>query len=119
MDIKRLNIIAVIAFLASCSTTERAIESGESDLLKNYGLAVCLGAAFESDELRSDVNKAAVGYMERGELPLEAYEDVRETANKWLQKDYSSKHGGQVNSAKCIDFYLSEDLEAVFERYAD
>lgn len=57
--------------------------------------------------------------MERGDFPLEAYEEVRETANEWLQKDYPSKRGGQVNSAKCIDFYLSEELETILDRYTD
>lgn len=120
MDIKRLTLLAVIASLASCSTIERPVEHQEgSSLLQKYGLAVCLGAAFESPELRSDVNKAAVGYMERGDFPLEAYEEVREIANEWLQKDYPSKRGGQVNTAKCIDFYLSEDLGGVLDQYAD
>lgn len=118
MDIKRLKLIVLTVFLASCATVERGVKSEEGSLLKNYGLAVCLGAAFESDELGRDVNKSANGYMERGSLPLEAYEAVREAANEWLQRDYPSKHGGQVKSAACIDFYNSAELEAIFEDYA-
>ena len=87
------------------------------NLFENYALAICLGSAFEDDQVRADFNKAASGYMERGHLPIEAYEELRGAVQVWLQKDYPSKRGGQVNSAKCFDFYRSRDLAELFEKH--
>ena len=64
-----------------------------------------------------DFNKSANGYMQRGNMPIEAFEALRSSVDTWLSKDYPSKNGGQVNSAKCFDFYSSEDLAKLFTKY--
>ena len=117
MDTKRLTIPLILtSFLLSCATSP-AKKSNEEVLFYNYSLAVCLGSAFEDIIVKSDFNKSANGYMERGNMPIESYEELRASVNRWLEKDYPSKNGGQVNSAKCFDFNKSKELIDVFKRY--
>lgn len=116
MDLKKLTSLSLLLGTVSCATTPPSPVT-EDVLLKNYALAVCLGGAFEAEAAKKDLNKAASGYMERGSAPIEAYEQVRQLANVWLAKDYPSKHGGQVNSAKCIDFFQSTELHELVEQH--
>ncbi len=117
MDTKRLTISLILTFcLLSCATSPTS-KSNEEALFYNYSLAVCLGSAFEDKIVKSDFNKSANGYMERGNMPIEAYEELRASANRWLEKDYPSKNGGQVNSSKCFDFYKSKELFDIFKKY--
>ncbi len=117
MDIKRLALSLFAANLLLSCATNLAKKTNEEILFYNYGLAVCLGAAFEDKIVKSDFNKSANGYMERGDMPIEAYEELRAAANRWLEKSYASKHGGQVNSAKCIDFQRSQEISELFAKY--
>lgn len=117
MDIKRLALTLFASNVLLSCTTIPANKSNEEILFYNYGLAVCLGAAFEDKIVKSDFNKSANGYMERGDMPIEAYEELRATAKRWLEKSYASKHGGQVNSAKCIDFQRSQEISELFKKY--
>jgi hypothetical protein len=117
MDIKRLALTLFASNVLLSCTTIPANKSNEEILFYNYGLAVCLGAAFEDKIVKSDFNKSANGYMERGDMPIEAYEELRAAAKRWLEKSYASKHGGQVNSAKCIDFQRSQEISELFKKY--
>lgn len=117
MDTKRLTILLFLtSFLLSCATSP-ATKSNEEALFYNYGLAVCLGSAFEDKIAKADFNKSANGYMERSNMPIEAYEELRASANRWLEKNYPSKSGGQVNSAKCFDFHKSKEIFDIFKKY--
>lgn len=115
MDLKKLVLCACFSQLAACSAAH--LGQQESRYYSNYALAVCLGSAFDDESVKSDFNKAANGYMERGNMPIEAFEELRLVVDAWLAKDYPSKHGGQVNSAKCIDFYNSDELGELFKKY--
>lgn len=55
--------------------------------------------------------------MARGNVALEAYEELRKVVDSWLAKDFPSKHGGQVQSAKCIAMYNSQELSELFKKY--
>lgn len=116
MVIKKLITLTLLSFILSCSQNNFKNTSEENNFL-NYALSICLGSAFENEITKSDFNKSANGFMERGNMPLEAYEELRTLVDIWLQKNYPSKHGGQVNSAKCIDFYVSNDVQLVFGKY--
>lgn len=115
MDFKKLAILSGLLGVVSCATKSPS-QATEDALLKNYALAVCLGGAFETEATKQDLNKAANGYMERGNAPIDAYEQVRKLASVWLAKDYRSKHGGQIDSAKCIDFFQSAELHELLEQ---
>lgn len=50
-------------------------------------------------------------------MSLEAYEELRAVNLTWLEKDYPSKHGGQVNSAKCFDLFKSPEVLNLYNRH--
>lgn len=120
MDIRQLTSGVLIIALAGCTTSPTPSpqqEQPELRMFRHYALAICLGAAFKDTPVTSDLNKAANGYFERGNMPLEAYEELREISGSWLEKDYPSKHGEQVNSAKCFDFAQSLQITTLYEKY--
>lgn len=116
MDTKKLILGITVSLIVACTPTKNT-STQESLHFRNYSLAICLGSAFESEETKSDFNKAANGYMERGNMPIEGHEEARLLVDTWLNKNYQSKHGGQVNSAKCFDLYHSSELSKLFERF--
>ena len=116
MDVKRLGLIIAVLQVVACASAPK-VDNEEKNNFRNYALSVCVGAAFADDQVKADFNKSANGYMERGHMPIEAYEELRGAVQTWLQKDYPSKHGGQVNSAKCIDFYQSLQVAELFDKY--
>lgn len=116
MGVKRIVLILCILQTSACSASNAVTQ--EELYFKNLALSICLGAAFDHDEVvRSDFNKAANGYMEKGNMPIEAIEEIRGRVDEWLEKDYRSKQGGQVNSAKCFDFRNSQELADVFNNH--
>ena len=121
MGIKKLAITFTLMVVSvSCSAgTHPFKNASEETLFKNFTLSVCIGMAYEgeSEKLSSNVNKAASGYREYSNISLDAYEDARSVIRKWLKKDYSSKHGGQIELMKCIDLYNHIDLKSVFNKH--
>lgn len=116
MDVKRLIVIIGFIHLTACAV-QPVNNSAELNNFRNYALGSCLGAAFSGTEAAADLNKAVHGYMEFANMPLEAYEELRALNKVWLAKDYSSKHGGQINSMKCFDLYNSEQVLALYKKY--
>lgn len=47
----------------------------------------------------------------------EAYDELRALNTVWQKKNYPSKHGGQVKSARCMDFYHSDDLHNLYLKH--
>ena len=119
MGIKKLALIlSVVIGISSCGSQSNKQESKEEVLFKDFVLAICLGTAFRDTAVAIDANRAANGYMEYGNMPIEAYEASRTIVKDWLRKDYASKSGDQIDIMKCIDLYRSSDLEGVFEKYS-
>lgn len=116
MDIKRLTVV-FLAFVGVGCAAVPAHDSTEYENFKNFAMAICVGSAFSDEAVKSDFNKSANGFMERGNMPLEAYGDLRALVNKWLNKNYPSKHGGQVSSAKCFDLVNSQELVQLYGKY--
>lgn len=117
MDFGKLVFSGSLALVCSCSSVAEKAVTSEHETFNDYATAICLGTAFDDNAVKADFNKAANGYMERGNMPLEAYEELRVLVNSWLQKDYPSKRGGQVQSAKCFDLRGSGELRALYEQY--
>ena len=121
MDISKL--IAVLFLLAisnqSLADKHPFKTANEETLFRNFSLAICTGMAYEkfSKEIATDTGKAATGYREYSHIDLQAYEESRKLVNKWLKKDYQSKHGGQIDIMKCIDLYNSKELIRLFKRF--
>ncbi len=116
MDVKRLVLLSLFVLISAC-TTSAGIVNQERLYFSNYALAICLGSSFKAEDVKADFNKSANGYMERGNIPIEAFEELRGLVDTWLEKNYPSKHGGQINSAKCFDLYHSSELTSLFEKY--
>lgn len=116
MDIKRLIPTACFLLMQGCTSAQNQ-ENMELTNFRSYALATCLGAAFKDPAVQSDFNKAANGFMERGHMSLEAYEELRAVNLTWLEKDYPSKHGGQVNSAKCFDLFKSPEVLNLYNKH--
>jgi len=120
MDLRRLVLALILASLLGCGNqpaNKMAKMVKEETYFKNFGLAVCLSSSFKIDELTDDLSKAGNGYSQRGNVSPDAYDEIRRLAKVWQAKDYPSKHGGQVKSAKCIDFYHSDDLHQLYLKY--
>lgn len=121
MGIKKLTISFILMLItASCSAGTHSFKNAsERTLFRNFTLSVCIGMAYEgeSEKLSSNINKAASGYREYGNISLDAYEEARSVIRVWLKKDYSSKHGGQIELMKCIDLYNHIDLDKIFNKY--
>ena len=116
MDIKTIALsLFATSLLQSCAPTPNL---NEEILFQNYGLAACLGAAFEDKIFKGDFYKSANGYLEPCILPIEAYEERRATAKWWSVKNYISKHCGQINSANCIDFHRTQEISELFKKHS-
>ncbi len=119
MGIKKLTVVSILLLgLSACASQGLIKESNEEILFKNFVMSICLGTSFTDTIVASDANKAANGYMEFGNMPIEAYEESRSTVDTWLSKDYSSKAGGQIEIMKCIDLYRSAELKKLYNKYS-
>lgn len=115
MDVKKLVVITVFMYLTACAV-QPVNEGIELKNFRNYALSACLGAAFSETEAAADFNRALNGYMEFGNMTLEAYEELRNLTKIWLAKNYLSKHGGQINSMKCFDLHDSEQVLELYKK---
>ncbi|MGH1440905.1 MAG: hypothetical protein ACRBBR_12380 [Cellvibrionaceae bacterium] len=117
MGVIKLIFLVVIFLAASCSNNPAQITKEKIDF-ESYAILSCIGMTFDqSENLVDDVNSALNGYMQKGHMPLEAYEELRELAKVWMNKDYPRKSGGQVHSAKCMDFFRSEEFQSIYNKY--
>ncbi|MBX2846994.1 MAG: hypothetical protein KTR16_01640 [Acidiferrobacterales bacterium] len=57
------------------------------------------------------------GYIQRSNMSPEAYDELRSRNKLWQKKSYPSKHGGQVKSARCMDFYRSDELHNLYLKH--
>lgn len=105
--------------ISGSANTHHFKSASEEELFRNFALSVCIGTAYagESKKLEDNISKATSGYREYSHISLDAYEEVRAAINDWLKKDYSSKHGGQIEIMKCIDLYNHNDLQKIFQKY--
>lgn len=121
MEIRKLISFTLLTFLSSsCVSNEYSFKDDtERVKFKNFTLAVCMNMAYgeSSDTLLNEASLAANGYREFSNIDLNAYDASRNLISKWLNKDYTSKSGGQINLMKCIDLYNSPDLENIFSKY--
>lgn len=106
-------ISTIIYNLAFASVTYTPAE-----YLKNYALSTCLAYGFNSKEVIQEAAAAARGYVEFGDLPLEAYTEAALAGKKFLAKKYFSQYGQKLTVMKCIDFYHSKELDMIIKKYS-
>ncbi|PCM44830.1 T6SS amidase immunity protein Tai4 family protein [Marinobacter sp. ANT_B65] len=115
---KALLLCAVFAQNACASADRPSTPTYPPEtIFKNYALSTCLADAFEDAELRKDASATAAGFLEFGTGPIEAYTEATLMGREFLKKKYHGKAPVEFNTKKCIDFYHSEELDRLVERY--
>lgn len=89
-----------------------AARMAEIENLQGYALSVCLAQSYPEQKVAADAAAAASGYLEIGTLPIEAYERVRELAERARKRDYASKHDADLSVMRCADFALGNEVRA-------
>lgn len=117
MDTKKLILLLIVFNLFSCSTYNGRTANLENINFFNYAYTICIGSAFNDIEVKEDANRSANGYMIRGNISLDAYQELREHIDTWLSKNYISKSGKSLQLMKCNDFYNSKEIQIIFNKY--
>lgn len=121
---KSLLVIATLVPLTLVQAAAAAAEDpatasySQKTLLKNWALSVCLAKVAKSVELKEDANATASAYMEFGKLPIEAYDALRDLADRYAHREYSGAVQSEFNTMKCIDLLHSKELEALAGKWA-
>jgi hypothetical protein len=106
------------------SLTQPAISQNEvrhysqKTLLKNWALSRCLGQVYADAKAKEDANATASAYLEFGHQPIEAYEALSALVTKYVNRNYASSVGSDLNTMKCIDLFHSKELDALTSKFA-
>lgn len=115
---KALLLCAVVAQSACANADRSGTPMYPPEIIfRNYALSTCLADAFEGAELRKDASATAAGFLEFGTGPIEAYTEATLMGRDFLKKNYDGKAPVEFNTKKCIDFFHSEELDRLVERY--
>jgi hypothetical protein len=85
----------------------------QKSLLKNWAFSVCLAKVSKTPEAKEDANATAGAYMEFGKQPIEAYDALRELADRYARRTYGGAVQSEFNTMKCIDLLHSKELDAL------
>jgi hypothetical protein len=118
MDTKIIYIIPALIILIGCASVQKSAKQYSSiQYLKNYALCTCIADGFESKEVIKDAAAGARGYLEFGDLPLDAYTQATLLGRDFLKREYKSMTGQKLVLMKCIDFYNSKELNELAKRF--
>ncbi len=117
MVVKKLVLLLLVIKLVSCSSPTQKMFSAEERNFYNFAYTICVGSAFEDLAVKGDAGRSANGYIQFGNIELDAYQELRERVNFWLAKEYKSKQGGSLQLMKCNDFYHSGEIQEIYLRY--
>lgn len=115
---RKLTIVlaAVCLALTACVSNEVKITK-EQIYFKKYALSTCLHQSFDYSPLKDDAFIAVDAYLQKGNMPLEAYDMLEVLVDEWRNKNYTTKDGEQVRIPKCLDLYESKDLYNLYQKY--
>jgi len=92
----------------------------DTELLRDYALAVCIARVFDDDTVSADSGRAAAGYIDYGTLGMEVYHYMVGMVDAWL-KHHEYRDEDEPNDAsgiiRCAEFHHSAELRAAIERY--
>jgi hypothetical protein len=118
-QIIKISAWGILIFIACSACAQSKTKKATAvQSFKNYALSACLANGFQSKEVVNDAAAAARGYLELGDLPLEAHTQALRLSKKFLLKEYKSISGEKLVLMKCIDFYSSRDLDLIAGEYA-
>jgi len=120
MALKMILAFMWVSMLSSCCVSaDISRKYSPKEYFKNYALSTCIADGFDSKEVVSEAAAAARGYLEIGEYPLEAHTEATLLGRQYLKKEYKSKSGSKLTLMKCIDFYHSQMLEDLANKYQE
>ncbi|MDZ4264079.1 MAG: T6SS amidase immunity protein Tai4 family protein [Pseudomonadota bacterium] len=117
MAIKRVALVVLAFCVIGCSQSTVKIKTSENINFFNYAYSICIGSAFNPDEVKEDANRSANAYMEQGNISLDAYQELRDRIDIWLAKKYLGKNGEPLQIMKCNDFYNSGEVQDIYDKY--
>ena len=109
--LRRLYKIGIIVSLLTTSTHAAAAApkqiQHELVLARNYGLAACIIARYPGTALAHEADEWAIGLVEDGNLPGEAYPALAEFVKK-APNPKRTKNGVILHLQSCVDFVNSD-----------
>ncbi|MEY4582957.1 MAG: hypothetical protein RL701_7660 [Pseudomonadota bacterium] len=113
---------AFAALLISCAGQNKPSAHAdtalvEERLLTKYAISQCIARGYPTETIATDANAAAGGYLEHGNLEVDAYGEAVALAERALARVYKGQHGESLNVMKCLDLLGSRDLEQLTQRH--
>ncbi|WP_160147403.1 T6SS amidase immunity protein Tai4 family protein [Caballeronia pedi] len=109
-----------LAFVAVNQLANAATEVAPKDvqitLLKDWALSRCLAKVYVEAAAKSDANASASAYLEKGDLPMEAYDAADRLASDYANRKYTGSIESEFGTKKCIDLFESEALSELATR---
>jgi len=116
-------MLAVTSHADAQQATEQYSESmtdkySQKTLLKNWALSVCLAQISKDPASREDAGATASAYMEFGHQRIEAYDALRELADRYAKRRYGGSIKSEFNTMKCIDLFHSKELDDLATKFS-
>ena len=109
--------IALLTFAVTSAAQTAPPRQSAAENFMNYALSTCLADGYKSEEVVKDAAASARGYLELGDLPLEAHTEATALGREFLKRDYQSISGQPLVLMKCLDFYHSKELASLAKKY--
>jgi hypothetical protein len=105
--------------LCGCTPNRVALRSREVEMIRftKYTLAQCIAKGYPDTPVAADAREALGGYLENGNLEMDAYAESTALAQLTLQEQYRGLHGEPLHVAKCLDMLGSEALDTLVFRW--
>ncbi|AKJ31978.1 hypothetical protein AAW51_5287 [Caldimonas brevitalea] len=78
----------------------------------------CFAQAFPETAVKDDANDTASGYLEYGNQPIEAYNELDILVGKYVARKYAGVAKSDFNTMKCIDLFHSKELDQLASKLA-
>ncbi|BCQ22580.1 hypothetical protein NK8_06910 [Caballeronia sp. NK8] len=112
-----------LAFVAVNQLANAASEVAPKDvqiaLLKDWALSRCLAKMYADPVAKSDANATASAYLEKSNLPMDAYDAADRLASDYANRKYAGSIESGFGTKKCIDFFESEELRELATRHVE
>ena len=95
------------------SFAQSVLTAGPQDIFRDYAVTECLALAFP--QIGPEANAAANGYVQYGDGPFDAYQEVARLAQAYLRRDYPSQGGAKLSIMKCLDFGRSAEITKLIQ----
>jgi len=98
--------------------TTHNTQPNNTHILQDFALAHCMAISFNNKEVHDDANATANTYINTLKPNNNnIHYKISELAKNWTNKTYPTKSGEEAKIMKCIDFYLSKELQQTIENH--